>query len=124
MGVSSGRLEDGACSRGTSARPGPSIRISPRAEPTESPRSARPGLTTHTHGTCHQMKRTFAFVALLAALGVLCKLTLKDVPSAGGERGRSGVGSGATPLTVAPDPEAELLARYTEPRDRALVERT
>ena len=29
------------------------------------------------------MKRTFALVALLAALGVLCKLLLKEAPSAG-----------------------------------------
>ena len=67
------------------------------------------------------MKRTFSLVALLAALGVLCKLTLKEAPSAGNSSTAARVaGTSAT----APDPEAELRARNIDPRDRALVERT
>lgn len=64
------------------------------------------------------MKRTFAVVALLAALGVLCKLALKDVP----ERPRLPV---AAPVAgpAEPDAEAALLARYPRPADRALAER-
>ena len=82
------------------------------------------------------MKRTFALVALLAALGVLCKLTLKEAPRAGTGAG-VGVGVGALDLAgpsatvpiasgnaTAADPSAELLARYPAPKDRALVERT
>jgi hypothetical protein len=84
-------------------------------------------------GAFSLMKRTFAVVALLAALGVLCKLCFKQAPLAGpaGAEGRS---DGQRPLAVlAPasgggvpdrDPEAELLARSTDPKDRALVERT
>jgi hypothetical protein len=70
------------------------------------------------------MKRTFALVALLAALGVLCKLTLKEVPTAGGDHDRLGSHRGAAPTAAAPDPEAALRARYPAPRDRELVERT
>ena len=73
------------------------------------------------------MKRTFALVALLAALGVLCKLTLKEAPSAGADsRTARAIGTGTTATTSAsiPDPEAELRAQYTDPKDRALVERT
>jgi hypothetical protein len=68
------------------------------------------------------MKRTFAVVALLAALGVLCKLTLKEPPS----RGRAGTSTSsgrAGPAASEPDPEAALRARYTNAGDRALVDR-
>jgi hypothetical protein len=69
------------------------------------------------------MKRTFALVALLAALGVLCKLAFKEMPepSAGPAdlAARPAAGRPATP-----DAAAELLGRQTDPRDRALVERT
>lgn len=68
------------------------------------------------------MKRTFAAVALLAALGVLFKLALKDGPTA--TRSDS---PGNVPIAAAPDSEidplAALLARYPEPADRALVTR-
>jgi hypothetical protein len=71
------------------------------------------------------MKRTFALVALLAALGVLCKLTLKQAPLAGEQSKTASVaGSSGTTATVTVDPEADLRARYGAPRDRALVERT
>lgn len=64
------------------------------------------------------MKRTFAVVALLAALGVLCKLTVKDLP-----RPSSGHPSPQASIEpAAPDPGVELLARY--PDHRPLVERT
>jgi hypothetical protein len=70
------------------------------------------------------MKRTFALVALLAALGVLCKLAFKQAPPAGEHAQTAGVagGAGAT-APVSADPEAELRARYSAPRDRALVDR-
>jgi hypothetical protein len=66
------------------------------------------------------MKRTFAAVVLLAALGVLFKLALKDVGPA------PGPGTADTPATpaAAPDPLATLLARHDNPRDRPLIERT
>ena len=66
------------------------------------------------------MKRTFAIVVLLGALGVLCKLTLKEVPQAALPETGRGVGT----APVEPDREAELRARYPAPRDRDLVERT
>lgn len=66
------------------------------------------------------MKRTFAVVALLAALGVLLKLSLKDTAPLGGP----GAAAEAPAGEGSPSPEAELLARYTDPDDRALVERT
>jgi hypothetical protein len=66
------------------------------------------------------MKRTFAVVALLGALGVLLKLALKE-PSAV-SRDQSGHVPGVA--AAAPDPEAALRARYPRPEDRALVERT
>src|SRR5215218_1018225 len=65
------------------------------------------------------MKRMFAVVALLAALGVLLKLALKENPTRPGERA---VGPPAAGVAAA-DPEGELLARYPKPDDRALVER-
>ncbi len=71
------------------------------------------------------MKRTFALVALLAALGVLCKLTLKgsNVP-----RAEPGVGIVAESSESRPavDPRASLRAKYAaaSATDRALVERT
>jgi hypothetical protein len=65
------------------------------------------------------MKRTFAVVALLAALGVLFKLALKD-----GRRSDGLVPASVIRSAPAVDPEAEVLARYTEPNDRALVQRT
>lgn len=65
------------------------------------------------------MKRTFAAVALLAALGVLFKLAMKD----GGSRaGVDPVDAAVAAPAVAP--EADLLARYTDPADREVVERT
>jgi hypothetical protein len=66
------------------------------------------------------MKRTFAVVALLAALGVLFKLALKDggpATSSVGPRALGASGGGDS------DPERAVRARYTHPRDRALVER-
>ena len=67
------------------------------------------------------MKRTFAIVVLLAALGVLSKLALKEPPSADVAR----QGRDATVDPVAADPVAALRARYAgaAPDDRALVER-
>lgn len=67
------------------------------------------------------MKRTFAVVALLAALGVLFKLALKDTHPVG-DRFESAPTSARADAD--PDPEAAVLARYGNPRDRALVERT
>ncbi len=66
------------------------------------------------------MKRTFAVVALLAGLGVLFKLAFKEDGAAVETPAASHPGAGP----VGPDPEALLRARYTEPGDRALVERT
>lgn len=66
-------------------------------------------------GTTEIMKRTLAAVALLSALGVLCKLAWKGAPVE------------PTPpppvdiVAPAPSPAALLLDRY--PEDRALVER-
>ncbi len=57
------------------------------------------------------MKRTFAVVALLAALGVLLKLTVKDD---GAPRGQQAVA--ADPAQAA-DREAELVAKYPEQAD-------
>ncbi len=67
------------------------------------------------------MKRLFAAVALLAALGVLTKLAWKT-PAAPGV-GKADPGA-AVDLSKAgrPDPDAEIRARY--PDDRPLVERT
>src|SRR4051794_34844475 len=67
------------------------------------------------------MKRTFAVVALLAALGVMFKLAWKETPRSVGER--PGYGE-AVDGAIASDPEAELRARYPRPADRELVERT
>ena len=58
------------------------------------------------------MKRTFAVVALLAALGVLCKLALKEGASPGGERPGP---DAALAGPAAPDPEAELLRALPGP---------
>jgi hypothetical protein len=63
------------------------------------------------------MKRTFAVVALLAALGVLLKLSVKDAPAPG----RPLPAPGASAAPEGPDPEAVLLAKY--PQDRDLVGR-
>ena len=64
------------------------------------------------------MKRTFALVALLAALGVFVKLAVKE----GASR--------SVDVTIAPnepisagDPTVTLLAKYPDPLDRHLVER-
>src|SRR5262245_18133920 len=67
------------------------------------------------------MKRTFAVVALLAALGVLLKLALKEAPVPPGER--TAVTTVAPAPAVPANPEAELLARYPRAADRELVER-
>ena len=70
------------------------------------------------------MKRTFAAVALLAALGVLCKLALKGGGAAGGPDAPAAALGGAGDRPGEPDPADALLARYPNPADRALVERT
>ncbi len=64
------------------------------------------------------MKRTFAAVVLLAALGVLLKLTVKEGGPAIVDRAARVETSPAAPAF---DPEADLLARY--PADRELVRR-
>ncbi len=64
------------------------------------------------------MKRTFAVVILLAALGVLCKLAFKGAPP------RVETRSNDPDTPAALDPEAQLRARYQAPQDRALVERS
>jgi hypothetical protein len=61
------------------------------------------------------MKRTFAAVALLAALGVLCKLAMKSAP---GDVRPADSGTHGSAV----DPEVALVAKY--PSQRALVERT
>jgi len=68
------------------------------------------------------MKRMFALVALLAALGVFFKLAFKEggagrVPA---DRPVAGVSGPADEA----DPGSALLARYPAPRDRELVRRT
>jgi hypothetical protein len=66
------------------------------------------------------MKRTFAVVILLAALGVLLKLGLKESALdavATADREEKGPG------TLAVDPEVALLARYPAPADKELVRR-
>jgi len=65
------------------------------------------------------MKRTFAAVILLAALGAFCKLALKTgEPAPASPTGSSGAGPTAS---ASPDLEAGLLARY--PKDGDLVRR-
>jgi len=64
------------------------------------------------------MKRTFAVVVLLAALGVLLKLGLREGTPA--SLGPNGSGKGSTSLPEV-DPEVALLARH--PADRDLVRR-
>jgi len=66
------------------------------------------------------MKRMFAAVALLAALGVLSKLAFKGADSDGTRPGLATREGAATPGSGA-DPEAEVLAKY--PDDRPLVGR-
>ncbi len=67
------------------------------------------------------MKRTFAVVALLAALGVLMKLAWYEAPRLvvlpGGQLP-------TTAVEPARDVEADLLARYQVPSERTLVERS
>ncbi|MBX6312293.1 MAG: hypothetical protein IRY99_05145 [Isosphaeraceae bacterium] len=63
------------------------------------------------------MKRTFAVVALLAALGVLLKLAVKEAP-----RPESAPIAAPAVGPPAPDPAEALRAKYPERRD--LVERT
>ena len=71
-----------------------------------------------TPGPLALMKRTFAAVVLLAALGVLLKLGLKEGgPASVATDDRAAVGLDPTPV----DPEVDLLARY--PDDRDLVRR-
>ena len=67
------------------------------------------------------MKRTFAAVALLAALGVLFKLALKEQTPG---QGTGQAGGGDVQTIAAADPETALRARYSRPRDLALVDRT
>src|SRR6478609_5062249 len=69
------------------------------------------------------MKRTFAVVALLGALGVLLKLTLKEPPARPGAPSDRAVSAPPTTATAV-DSDAELLARYPGASDRKLVERT
>jgi hypothetical protein len=64
------------------------------------------------------MKRTLAVVVLLAALGVLLKLALRDGGTTGVELAREGNPSTGS---TAVDPEIPLLARY--PSDKDLVRR-
>src|SRR4051812_41518376 len=66
------------------------------------------------------MKRTFAVVALLAALDVLMKLAVKE--GRGPVEGRLTPGPVSTQAQGEPDPAPALLAKY--PRDRDLVART
>lgn len=67
------------------------------------------------------MKRTFAVIALLTALAVLSKLAWKETPRPGSASSEPSYAVVAPAAAVA---EAELLGRYTDPRDRELVERT
>lgn len=72
------------------------------------------------------MKRTFAVVALLAALGVMFKLSMKELPDPAGVRsGSSTTVTNATgnTNTTEVDPEEALLGRYPRPADHELVER-
>ena len=66
------------------------------------------------------MKRTFAAVVLLAALGVLLKLALKEGPPDAAGKANPVEASGTKAPTV--DPEVVLLARY--PTEKDLVRRT
>ncbi|HEX8200721.1 MAG TPA: hypothetical protein VF590_09555 [Isosphaeraceae bacterium] len=66
------------------------------------------------------MKRTFAAVALLAALGILLKLGVKEGRSSG--PGQPRPDPVATRAADEPDPGPVLLAKY--PEDRELVART
>ncbi|AGA31403.1 hypothetical protein [Singulisphaera acidiphila] len=69
------------------------------------------------------MKRTFAVVALLAALGVLFKLSKKELPERPGARSDSSPVIATANTAAGADPEAALLARYPRPTDRELAER-
>ena len=66
------------------------------------------------------MKRTFAVVALLAALGVLLKLAWHEAPLVAGLPVNSSLTRHAEPTR---DVEADLLVRYHVPTERSLVER-
>lgn len=80
------------------------------------------GLDGTDTGAFSAMKRMFAAVMLLAALGVLFKLTLKD---RGGASALPGEGTPAGASAGEPvDPRTALLKKYDNPRDRELVERT
>src|SRR5260370_24982550 len=68
------------------------------------------------------MKKTFAVVALLAALGVFLKLAVRE--TAPPIEGAASSPSAASQSPPGPDIEAQLLARYPAPKDHALVERT
>src|SRR5881398_3516520 len=78
------------------------------------PDSRTPGTGPHRARDSSPMKRTFAVVGLLAALGVLFKLALKEGPGPGAGRTAR---DATLPGPDSPDPEAELRARYTDPRD-------
>ena len=70
------------------------------------------------------MKRFFATVGLLTALGVLFKLAFKD-PSAGRDAASdAGRDVARSAVTATVDVEAALRARYPNPSDAALVDRT
>jgi len=64
------------------------------------------------------MKRTFALVALLAALGVFVKLSVKEGPT------RTTLDATvANEANATVDPAEQLLAKYPDPVDRKLAER-
>ncbi len=65
------------------------------------------------------MKRTFAVVTLLAALGVLCKLAWRDAATRPNTPPTAAIAPGQAALQVAP--EEELRRRY--PDDAALIDR-
>src|SRR5579883_216720 len=67
------------------------------------------------------MKRTFAAVVLLAALGVLFKLAFKAPTSMLGDRPGDGTDVAHAAKS---NPEADLLAKYASSKDRDLVART
>jgi hypothetical protein len=73
------------------------------------------------------MKRFFAIVALLAALGVLSKLAFKPIaPSENSARAKSPAREfGSVAKTDVPDPRSELVQRYSRgtPEDLALAKR-
>jgi hypothetical protein len=72
------------------------------------------------------MKRLFAVVALLAALGVLSKLALKGTPGRPGSGSVAGEAAGSLgrETRATPDDGAALRARYAGTKSQPLVDRT